>query len=102
MYLLKSIVVAGGASLTLAAAAQAADLPTMKDAPPPAPAKTSCTSFQDFLTTACPLSYGGFTVYGTIDVGGGWEKFGAPLNSYEHTGVDYLISKPGRPNIWLP
>ena len=100
---LKSIVMAGGASITLAAAAHAADLPTTKGAPPPAPATVgSCTSFQDFLTTACPLTYYGVTLYGTVDVGYGWEKFGAPWNPLEHTGVDYLIGKPGRPNIWLP
>ena len=98
---LKSIVMAGGASITLAAAAHAADLPTTKGAPPPAPATVgSCTSFQDFLTTACPLTYYGITLYGTVDVGYGWEKFGAPWNPLEHTGDDYLISKPGRPNIW--
>jgi predicted porin len=100
---LKSIVMAGGASITLAAAAHAADLPTTKGAPPP-PAATvgSCTSFQDFLTTACPLTYYGVTLYGTVDVGYGWETFGAPFNPLEHTAVDYLIGKPGRPNIWLP
>src|SRR5271168_1392553 len=103
MNLLKSIVMAGGASITLAAAAQAADLPTTKGAPPAPPAKvTSCTSFQDFLTTSCPLTYYGVTVYGTVDVGYGFETFGAPWNPLEHTAVDYLVSKPGRPNIWLP
>src|SRR5271156_2965638 len=82
---LKSIVMAGGAIITLAAAAHAADLPTTKGAPPPAPATVgSCTSFQDFLTTSCPLTYYGVTLYGTVDVGYGWEKFGAPWNPLEH------------------
>src|SRR5271156_5436705 len=103
MNLLKSIVMAGGASITLAAAAQAADLPTTKGAPPaPATTVTSCTGFWDFLTTSCPLTYYGVTVYGTVDVGYGFETFGAPWNPLEHTAVDYLVSKPGRPNIWLP
>ena len=100
----KSILMAGGASLALAAAAQAADLPTTKGAPaPPPPAKsTSCTSFQDFLTTDCPLTYAGITLYGTVDVGGGWQKFGAPWNPTVNFADDYLISKPGHPNIWVP
>jgi predicted porin len=103
MNLLKSIVMAGGASLTLAMAAQAADVPTKKEAPPAAPAKVvSCTGFWDFLSTSCPLTYYGVTLYGTVDVGYGWEQFGAPFNPLEHTAVDYLIGKPGRPNIWLP
>ena len=36
--------------------------------PPPAP----CSSVWDFVATACPLTWYGITVYGTIDVGGGW------------------------------
>ena len=92
---------AGGASLTLAAAAQAADLPTTKGAPPPPPATVaSCTSFQDFLTTACPLTYYGITFYGTIDMGVGCDKFGAPWNPTAHFGDNYMISKAGRPNIY--
>ncbi len=92
---------AGGASITLAAAAQAADLPTTKGAPQPAPATVgSCTSFQDFLTTACPLTYYGITFYGTIDVGVGYDKFGAPWNPTAHFGDNYMISKAGRPNIY--
>ena len=50
--------------------------------------------------TACPLTYGGVTFYGTIDVGVGYEKFGAPLNPNFSAGVDYLISKPGKANIY--
>jgi predicted porin len=102
MNFLKSILMAGGASLALAAVAQAADLPTMKGAPaPPPPAKSkSCTSFQDFLTTDCPLTYAGITLYGTVDVGVGYDKFGAPWNPTAHFGDNYLISKAGRPNIY--
>jgi predicted porin len=99
---LKSILLAGAASLTLAAAAQAADLPTTKGAPAPPPTvgTPSCTSFQDFLTTECPLTYAGITLYGTIDAGVGWDKFGAPWNPTAHFGDNYMISKAGRPNIY--
>jgi predicted porin len=101
MTLVKSILMAGGASLALAAAAQAADLPTTKGEPEPPPAApASCTSFQDFLTTACPLTYGGITLYGTVDVGVGYDKFGAPWNPTLNFADNYLISKAGRPNIY--
>jgi predicted porin len=101
MSFLKSILMAGGASLALAAAAQAADLPTTKGAPPPPPATpTSCTSIQDFLSTDCPLTYAGITLYGTIDVGVGYDKFGAPWNPTLNFADNYMISKAGRPNIY--
>jgi predicted porin len=41
----------------------------------------------------CPLTYGGFTVYGTIDVGAGYESHGVAWNSQYPTGVEELISK---------
>src|ERR1700690_2070142 len=101
MNLSKSILLAGGAGLALAATAQAADLPTSKEAPPPPPpAVTSCTSFQDFLTTACPLTYAGITLYGTVDMGVGYDKFGAPWNPTAHFGDNYMISKAGHANIY--
>ena len=31
-----------------------------------------CTSLWDFVATNCQLTWQGITVYGTIDVGGGW------------------------------
>jgi hypothetical protein len=56
-------------------AAFAADMATK--APPPAtaqastPAPAPCGSLWDFVATACPLTWYGVTLYGTIDVGGG-------------------------------
>jgi hypothetical protein len=71
-----SLGVIGIAAFFLAAqlsAASAADMPTK--APPPAAAQTSspapCGSLWDFVATACPLTWYGVTLYGTIDVGGG-------------------------------
>jgi predicted porin len=102
MTLLKSSLTTVMASLALTAAARAADLPTTKGAPAPplTTAVGSCASFQDFLTTACPLTYSGVTLYGTIDAGYGFESFGAPWNRQYTNGDDYLIGKAGRPNIW--
>ena len=57
-------------------------------------------SVQEFFTTTCPLSYGGVTLYGTVDVGVGYDKFGAPFNPFFPTGVQELIGKPGKANIY--
>ncbi len=97
----KRFLLAGSAGIALATAAQAADLPTAKPAVPAPPMTVgSCTSAQDFVMTACPLSWGGVTFYGTVDVGVGYQKFGAPLNSQYPTGLDYLIGKAGNPNLY--
>ena len=81
MHLLKGLLLAGTACLAVAGTARAADLPTAKPAGAPVSASAApCGSVQDFFMTACPLTYGGVTFYGTIDVGVGYEKFGAPLN----------------------
>ena len=45
---------------------------------PPRPAV--CGSAYDFVFTACPLSWYGVTVYGTIDLGGTYQTHGTPLD----------------------
>jgi len=98
------ILLASTAAIALGGAAHAADLPVYTKAPPPvaAPALVSCTSAVQFIVTDCPLTYYGITVYGTIDVGGGYETHGAPFNSDLHTGVSEFIQKPNRPTaMWL-
>jgi predicted porin len=98
------ILLASTAAIALCSAAQAADLPVYTKAPPPAPvpALVSCTSAVQFLVTDCPLTYYGITVYGTIDMGGGWESHGAPYNKDIITGVSELINKQNRPtSMWL-
>jgi hypothetical protein len=61
-------------------AADAADMDTK--APPPALAEASspapCGSLWAFVATTCPLTWYGITLYGTIDVGFGWQSHGAP------------------------
>jgi predicted porin len=98
------ILLASTAAIALCGAAQAADLPVYtKAAPPPlAPALVSCTSAVQFIVTDCPLTYYGITVYGTIDVGGGYETHGAPFNQDMQTGVAEFINKQNRPTaMWL-
>ena len=100
------ILLASTAAIALCGAAHASDLPVYTKAPPPgpapAPALVSCTSAVQFIVTDCPLTYYGITVYGTIDVGGGYETHGAPFNGHIITGVSELVQKQNRPTaMWL-
>ena len=83
-------------------AASAADMATK--APPPAAAPASpppsCGSLWDFVATACPLTWYGITVYGTIDVGGGWLSHGTPFSGTSAPGQDYLIQKNSNRARW--
>jgi hypothetical protein len=54
--------------------ASAADDTMATKAPPAATTKAlsqpaTCSSLEDFVLTACPLTWNGITVYGTIDGG---------------------------------
>ncbi len=93
----KKFGVAGAMILGLASAAYAADIMAMKAAPaaaaPPPPA--SCTNFWDFIATACPLTWYGVTVYGTVDMGGSYMTHGAPFDRNFPTGVPYLLGGGG-------
>jgi predicted porin len=94
--------VAGFALLSgaMMSGALAADLPTKKDSAPP-PATTNCLDPWTYINSDCPLTYKGVTVYGTIDVGGGWESHGAPFNTGVISGVQELIRPSGNRALWL-
>src|SRR6201996_5441178 len=84
-------------------AASAADMVTKAPPPAAAPQPSSpapCGSLWDFVATACPLTWYGVTLYGTIDVGGGWQSHGAPFSPISSVGASYLISKEGRASLW--
>jgi len=102
MKLLKSILLASGATLALVAGAQAADLPTKKA--PATPTAINCfASFYDYMNSTadeCPLTWKGITLYGTIDVGGGYESHGVAWNRQYPTGVEELVSKNGQGGHW--
>jgi predicted porin len=53
----------------------------------------TCSSLEDFVATACPLTWNGITVYGTIDGGVTWLSHGAPFNGTSGVGADYIIQK---------
>ena len=92
------------AAMALCGAAHAADLPTYyKATPTPAAplAPASCTNAADFILTDCALAYYGITVYGTIDIGGGYETHGTPFNRNIITGVEELVQKNSNRPLWL-
>jgi predicted porin len=76
--------------------AKAAPAVTTNSPLPPA----SCGSLEDFVLTACPLTWNGITVYGTIDGGVSWRSHGAPFNGTSAVGLDYLIQKYSRGPRW--
>src|SRR5579871_861899 len=90
------------ASVGLASLAQAADLPTHKTVEA-APAKPNCyASLWDWLNTSandCPLTYAGFTLYGTVDLGYGYQDWGVP-RSPSADKVYYGIQKGSYEHIW--
>jgi hypothetical protein len=59
--------------------------------PAPAPAapaaSEACGTFQEFVTTSCPLTWHGITIYGTYDVGVGWVSHGLPAAATPRTRV---------------
>jgi predicted porin len=102
MRLLKHLLLASAAGVLAIGAAQAADLPTMK-APPAAAAPNCYASFWTWLDStaaACPLSAYGVTIYGTIDVGGGYESAASRFNNNYPNGVQELISKFSNKSDW--
>ena len=90
------------AAATLAGATYAtgalADGPMVAKSAPMAyvpPPTASCGSAYDFFFTACPLSWYGVSVYGTVDLGGSYMTHGAPFDRNFPTGVPYLIGGGG-------
>jgi len=80
----------------------AADMAPYTKAPALAasPVPPSCTGLQDFFLSNCLLSWYGITVYGTVDVGGGYQTHGAPFDKYFNTGASYFIQKMNRSAMW--
>ncbi len=89
------------ASAGLAGLAHAADLPTKKAVE--AAAKPNCwASAWDWFNASakdCPLSYAGFTLYGTLDLGYGYQDWGVP-RSPSADKLNYGIQKNAYEHIW--
>lgn len=89
------------AGVGLASLAHAADLPTKKEAVP-APKPNCFASFWTWLNTSaddCPLGAYGITLYGTLDVGFGYQSWGTTFNPSADK-VNYGIVKSGHAPIW--
>src|SRR3984957_9108527 len=54
----------------------------------------ACSTFKEFVDTACPLSWHGITLYGAYDVGVGWVSHGLPENGYNYEG-ESLVNRNG-------
>jgi predicted porin len=69
-----------------------------QNVPAPAPAapaaSEACGNFQEFVTTSCPLTWHGITIYGAYDVGVGWVSHGLPENGYNYEG-ESLVNRNG-------
>jgi hypothetical protein len=93
----------GLAGATCATAASADDIMVTKAAPATTKALSqpaTCSSLDDFVVTACPLTWNGITVYGTIDGGVTWLSHGAPFNGTSAVGAAYLIQKYSNRAQW--
>ena len=99
----RAAMILGIATAVYASDASAADIMATKAPPPavtPAASPAPCGSLWDFVATACPLTWSGITVYGTVDVGGGYQSHGAPFSPIYTTGASYLIQKMNRTSMW--
>jgi predicted porin len=103
-FAVSTAMILGLAGAAYATDASADDIMATKAAPavttkaPSQPA--TCSSLEDFVVTACPLTWSGITVYGTIDGGVTWRSHGAPFNGTSAVGIDYLIQKYSRGPRW--
>src|SRR5580698_1936830 len=76
------------------AARAAEELPAPGRASAAPPSSEACASFEDFVATACPLTWHGITIYGAYDVGVGWVSHGLPENGYNYEG-ESLVNRNG-------
>lgn len=50
----------------------------------------------------CSLTWKGVTLYGAVDVGGGYQTHGVPFNRFYPNGVEELISKNSNKALFVP
>jgi len=82
------------------ASVAAADNILVTNAPPPAPPPAACSGFVDFITTSCPLSWYGVTVYGAVDARVSWQSHGTPFNPSYNPGTEPFVSANGNRALW--
>ena len=92
--LMKKLGIAMAIGIAAVGAAHAADLPTTKPAaPPPVNCFSSLWAYINSNAGECPLTYGPFTAYLTLDWGFGWESHGAGYNPAFNNGVSNIVTK---------
>src|SRR5260221_539160 len=69
-------------------------------APPALAGPTTCSSIEDFFTTACQLSWFGVRFYGTVDVGGGYQTNGSRFAKFTGAGINYFLGKANNGGKW--
>ena len=83
-------------TVCVARCAEAADLPSTHG-PQQSAAEASCLAslwnWWNASASDCPLSYAGFTLYGTLDVGYGYDTAGVKFGKWYDKGVFYTIQK---------
>jgi hypothetical protein len=95
-------IIIGVVGASYALDARAADITMPIKAPPVAStnAPASCTNAWDLVTTSCQLSWYGITIYGAIDVGGGWQSHGASSHDTFPAPTSYYIQKMNKSPMW--
>jgi len=101
--LMRKLGVALAIGIASVGAARAADLPTTKGAPAAAPVNcyASVWTWLDSTAADCPLSWGPFTAYATLDMGLTYESNGAPYSAAWNNGVNSFIQKQSYGAKWL-
>jgi len=67
-------------------------------APPAGP--QACNSLAGFFLSDCQLLWYGIRLYGTVDIGGGYQTNGSPFDKNFPTGASYFLNKPSRQSEW--
>jgi len=99
---MKKLGIALAIAVASAGAARAADLPTKKEvAPAPVNCFASVWTWLDSTAADCPLSWGPFTAYATVDLGFGYESNGAPYTAAWNNGVNSFMNKQNYGAKWL-
>ena len=100
---MKRFGIALAATIGVAGLAHAADLPTAKPAAAPSPVNcfSNLWTYLNSSPAECPLSYAGFTLYSTIDVGLGYSTNGAAWSPTYSNGVYSFVGKQSNGSKWL-
>lgn len=101
--ILKGCMIVALASVGAVRTVYSADLQTTAAARPSGGSSNCFASLSNWLNasvTDCPLTYGGFTLYGTLDAGFGYNTAGVRFGKWYDKGVFYTIQKTSGAGRW--